>query len=148
MDPQKQCSASQNPVCSKYPELEKRLPLPLLSSTTLKDAEAYLQRVHQLGAIPVFYTDSAYPALLKEIPDAPPILFFKGETTQYDHILAIVGTRKASNHGLKVVDEIVEGLSGTNTLIVSGLAYGIDIKAHLAAIRYGLPTLAGHGLRT
>jgi DNA processing protein len=91
----------------------------------------------------LFYTDEAYPSRLKNIPDAPALLYCKGNANlNSDKIIAIVGTRKATPYGKHVTEQIVLELSTyPSVLVVSGLAYGIDIAAHRAALQYKVPTL-------
>jgi DNA processing protein len=90
-----------------------------------------------------FSTDKDYPTRLKSLYDAPSILYYKGNA-DLDHFrsVGIVGTRQATDYGKKTTQELVEGLKPYNALIVSGLAYGIDIEAHKAALENGLPTIA------
>lgn len=92
-----------------------------------------------------------YPSLLKHCEDAPLVLFYKGRLTVPENkIIAIVGTRKASERCKNRVDFIIEQIAGMGyrPLVISGLAYGIDIAAHKACLRYDLVTRAvmGHGL--
>ncbi|HBH05635.1 MAG TPA: DNA-protecting protein DprA [Flavobacteriales bacterium] len=97
----------------------------------------------------VTINDQAYPNRLKHCEDAPPVLFYKGEINfNPDRVLAIVGTRKATRYGKDICREVVAGFEGTDTLILSGLAQGIDIAAHRAAMEFGLQTagVLGHGL--
>lgn len=99
------------------------------------------------------YWDNNYPQLLKECEDAPLVLFYKGSLQQLTPTaLAIVGTRKASVRCRGYVDDFIDQLAKLAPAlpIVSGLAYGIDITAHRAALRNQLPTFAvlGHGLNT
>lgn len=84
-----------------------------------------------------------YPTLLREIYDYPLGLFVKGnvEILNTQH-LAIVGTRKPTYDGKKMCDMIMKNLAGSDTTIVSGLAFGIDIIAHNSAMKYGLPTIS------
>lgn len=94
----------------------------------------------------IFYTDKKFPSRLKEINDAPSLLYVKGKIDfENPKVVGIVGTRKATAYGKDQVDELVEGLLPHGALIVSGLAYGIDIHAHKAALRYGLPTVGVMG---
>ena len=99
----------------------------------------------------LFYLDENYPQRLHSCPDAPIILFVKGKPDlNHRKILSIVGTRHATEYGRQTVDYFISGLAerGYPVLIVSGLAYGIDIHAHKAALKAGLPTtgVLGHGL--
>jgi DNA processing protein len=94
----------------------------------------------------LFYLDKHYPSRLKEINDAPFVLYARGNMDfENSRVVGIVGTRKASSYGKACVEELVEGLAPHGVLIVSGLAYGIDIAAHKAAMRHGLPTVAVMG---
>ncbi|MEG1414029.1 MAG: DNA-processing protein DprA [Mucinivorans sp.] len=86
-----------------------------------------------------------YPQLLAECPDAPHILYVHGALDfNQGHWLAIVGTRKATVAGANYVNEIVHSIASafSDVVIVSGLAFGIDKAAHLAAIENNLPTVA------
>ena len=90
-----------------------------------------------------------YPKRLKHCADSPIVLFSKGNfNLNHPKSIAIVGTRKATSYGKDFVNKIVENLVPHNPVIVSGLAYGIDIAAHKAAIDFNLPTVAvlAHGL--
>lgn len=102
---------------------------------------------------PLFFTDADYPQRLLECDDAPLMLYYKGNTSFHaPHVVSIVGTRHATPYGKNFVDTLVRELADAcpDTLIVSGLAYGVDIAAHRAALRYGLPTVGvlAHGLNT
>ena len=88
------------------------------------------------------FTDKAYPDRLKRVMDAPAILYFKGNADLNDKkCVAIVGTREATEYGREAVEMIIDGLAGHNALIISGLAYGIDIHAHKTALKRNLPTI-------
>lgn len=102
---------------------------------------------------PLFFTDTDYPQRLLECDDAPLMLYYKGNTSlQVPRVVSIVGTRHATPYGKNFVDTLVRDLADAcpDTLIVSGLAYGVDVAAHRAALRYGLPTVGvlAHGLNT
>ncbi len=108
----------------------------------LKDAEKQLILAEKTGTKICFYTDQEYPARLKNINDAPAIIYYRGNIQlNPPKSIAIVGTRNASEYGKQSVDRIIEQLSPYRPTIVSGLAYGIDIAAHKAAIRNHLPTI-------
>lgn len=97
------------------------------------------------------FHDEAYPSRLRECDDAPSLLFYRGNTTLNPHrVISIVGTRKCTDYGRERCEELVRDLAAQcpDVLIVSGLAYGIDVCAHRAAIKYGLPTVGvlAHGL--
>jgi DNA processing protein len=96
-----------------------------------------------------FYLDDTYPRRLKQCADSPLLLFDNGNVDlNYDKIVAIVGTRHATDYGKSVCDEIVQGFIGKKILVVSGMAYGIDICVHQLCVKYGIPTIGvlGHGL--
>lgn len=96
---------------------------------------------------------SNYPFLLRECEDTPLVFYYKGQLVSEDlPYLSIVGTRHASDRCKIRVRTILKELSekGHRLIIVSGLAYGIDITAHLSSLAYNFPTYAvlGHGLNT
>lgn len=96
-------------------------------------------------------TDSNYPYRLLECEDAPAFFFFKGNADLNNtHIVSMVGTRKATNYGKDICNNFISELKELcpDVLIVSGLAYGIDIHSHKAALSNGLNTVAvlAHGL--
>ncbi len=96
------------------------------------------------------YEDDKYPPLLKEIPDFPLSLYYLGNLSDIDyyHLLAVVGSRRATNSAKGALNSIISGLNNTDAIIVSGLAYGIDAAAHQSAIDNNLKTIAviGSGL--
>lgn len=100
-----------------------------------------------------YYTDNSFPTRLAECDDAPIILYTLGDCNlNASHIVSIVGTRHATPYGVDFTNRLVEELAMAvdDIIIVSGLAYGIDITAHKAAINCGIPTIAvlAHGLNT
>lgn len=112
------------------------------------EAELIFIEKNQIRAI-AFY-DKEYPIRLKQLLDGPLILFAKGATADFNHprILGIVGTRMPSQYGLQITEKIIETLAEFNVAIMSGLAFGIDIAAHKASLKYNIPTFAAvaHGL--
>lgn len=95
--------------------------------------------------------DADYPQLLLDAHDAPVVLFYKGTASlNPPHSLAIVGTRHITEYGKEVCQEFCSDLSRiiSDCLVVSGLAYGVDIQAHRACLQNGLPTVGilAHGL--
>lgn len=115
---------------------------PALAAEQLK----FLQK-HKINVL--FYTDSGYPQRLKNCYDAPVLLYYKGAANlNHPRIVSIVGTRKATPYGLSLCQQLAETLQHYNVLVVSGLAYGIDVAAHRQSLLYGIPTVGvlGHGL--
>ncbi|MFH0864317.1 MAG: DNA-processing protein DprA [Candidatus Gottesmanbacteria bacterium] len=87
--------------------------------------------------------DKSYPQLLKQISDAPPILYIKGVIEPQDSLaIGIVGTRKISSYGREVTEILVRDLVANGLTIVSGLARGVDSLAHKTAIDCGGRTIA------
>lgn len=117
----------------------------------LQAAEQELKMMEKLDIRFCHRDAPEYPYLLKQCEDAPLVLFYRGtlETPETKNI-AIVGTRKASERGKAKVESLLQQLSemGYHPNIISGLAYGIDITAHIACIHHGLRAQAilGHGL--
>jgi DNA processing protein len=112
-------------------------------------AEAELKFIEKNDITVLFYTDPAYPKRLKLCPDAPALLYYKG-TANLNHprIINIVGTRNATEYGKQLCRDLVEDLKAYDVLIISGLAYGIDICAHKESLRMDIPTVGvfAHGL--
>lgn len=89
------------------------------------------------------------PSDLREIPEPPDKLYARGKIPPSDAVmLTVVGSRRYSNYGKDVCEELISGLAGFNIAIISGLALGIDAIAHRAALKAGLATIAvpGSGL--
>ena len=113
------------------------------SKQALLRAEAEVKKAEKAGVQILSYLDKAYPQRLKQLEDAPTILFYKGNADlNYHRIISLVGTRQATDYGKKVTEEIVSEIKKYNPIIISGLAYGIDITAHRAALKNGLETVA------
>ena len=96
-----------------------------------------------------FYTNSSYPRRLKECSDAPLLLFSKGELEfNSSKVVSIVGTRNATEYGRKICEDLIKDFIGKDILVVSGMAYGIDIYVHNLCVKYNIPTIGvlGHGL--
>lgn len=100
---------------------------------------------------PISYFDNNYPLRLKRCADSPVILYARGNVLPHnDRMLAVVGTRNATDYGRRMCEKLVAELSEYDVGIVSGLAYGIDTEAHKNSLKYNLNTYAvlGHGLQT
>lgn len=121
------------------------------SAPVLRQAEQELQFLEQFGVDALFYTDERYPARLRQNADCPALLYFKGSATALlggRRMVAIVGTRQPSEQGKALCEELLEGLQACEVVVVSGLAFGIDITAHRKATELAVPNIAvlGHGL--
>lgn len=107
--------------------------------------ELELAKIEKLGSKVFYFEDEAYPQLLKEINDFPPILFVKGNLDLLNSLnkkLAVVGSRKFSLYGREVVDKLIPELILANISIVSGLALGIDALAHQKTLEAGGQAIA------
>ena len=94
----------------------------------------------------LFFTDANYPSRLRQVNDAPTLLYAKGNMDLENlKTVAIVGTRKATAYGKECVENLVRDLVPHDALVVSGLAYGIDIHAHKVAVKSNLPTVGVMG---
>lgn len=104
----------------------------------------------QKNEVKIVYLKSPdYPKALKNVFDPPPILYMKGKGKLMDQrTIAIVGSRDGSAYGKEVVSDLADQLK--NVQVISGLAYGIDVAAHKAALKNELSTVAvlANGLDT
>ncbi len=111
----------------------------------LRKAETELSFVEQKKVKVLYFTDDNYPKRLLNAPDAPILLYSIGDCDlNAKHVISIVGTRRSTHYGATFCDKLVEDLSKMlegDLVIVSGLAYGTDINAHRAALKYGVPTV-------
>lgn len=116
-----------------------------------RKAESEMEFAARNGINILCIADSRYPQRMKTCPDAPLALFFRGNADlNCRRAVCIVGTRHCTPYGQDLTQAFVKDLSRQcpETLIVSGLAYGIDINAHRAALGSGMNTVAvlAHGL--
>ena len=113
-------------------------------AATLEAAKAEREYLERASVDTLYFTDEAYPQRLLECDDAPAMLYAVGSTDlNACRPLAIVGTRHATPYGLDFVNRLIADLAEItdSPAIVSGLAYGIDVAAHRAAVSHGLPTV-------
>ena len=107
-----------------------------------RKAEADLRKAEKEQVEIIFYTAKRFPTRLKQLADAPVILYYQGTADlNAPKTVAIVGTRQATDYGREQTERLVAGLLPHRPLVVSGLAYGIDIVAHRAALQEGLDTV-------
>ena len=129
--------------------LEARAARSLIELRARLEADAEWRRLERLGVGVLTLADPGYPPRLREIADAPPVLYLSGDLTLADEwSIAVVGTRRATAYGRQAVERIVGEVARSGVTIVSGLAKGIDTFAHRAALAAGGRTLAilGSGL--
>ena len=100
--------------------------------------EASLRWAEQPGAHLIALDDPRYPAALNEIPDAPPLLYVRGDPALLDEPqIAIVGSRNPSAGGREITEAFARRLAGCGLVVTSGLAIGVDGVAHAAAMETG-----------
>ena len=105
--------------------------------------EEIFVKEHNIAA--TYFTDGAYPHRLLEAPDAPAMVYSLGGCNlESAHVISLVGTRHATQYGIRFCDTLIGELAQRlpDLVVVSGLAYGIDIAAHRAALKHGVPTVA------
>lgn len=106
------------------------------------DLHAYTEMLSKNGIQAVSLSDQQYPELLKEIPDPPVVLYAKGNLKHLNYsTIAVVGPRDMTDYGYTVIEALLPELS-RDFVIVSGLAKGVDAKAHRVALEQGGSTIA------
>ncbi|MEM9353164.1 MAG: DNA-processing protein DprA [Planctomycetota bacterium] len=105
--------------------------------------DAQLEAANAAGVRMLLEADTGYPALLREIPDPPGVLFVRGNLESIDQLaVGIVGTRHGSRYGLDQAERFAAGLARAGITVVSGMARGIDTAAHRGALEAGGRTVA------
>ena len=126
--------------------LDRRALANLKQARQAVDLDHLLDEVNAMGATALTLDDPDYPALLREIPDAPPVLYVKGTLLDVDQwAVAFVGTRGATVYGRDMTHHLVTALVHAGITIVSGMALGIDAASHKAALDAGGRTIAVMG---
>lgn len=132
--------------CSDLQEVEgiaARTAAQFDSSLYRREAERILTFCEHKSVEILYLGNKRYPAALQRFDTAPAVLYHYGQTDLANlHSVAIVGTRKMTAAGALQVERLIDPLLDYGALIISGLAYGVDIAAHRRALRLGLPTLA------
>ncbi|MEM1318657.1 MAG: DNA-processing protein DprA [Bacteroidota bacterium] len=121
----------------------------ILRHSTLKEAEQELRFLETHSIQAFSYLDRQYPQRLRQYNDCPLVLYYKGQASlNPQRAVAIVGTRKPSPYGRRICAQLVEELHAFDVLLISGLAYGIDVTAHKKCLELGVNTVGvlGHGL--
>ncbi|MCS6821469.1 MAG: DNA-processing protein DprA [Microscillaceae bacterium] len=112
------------------------------ATQALKAAEQELKKLSEIPQSYIwYYRDSHYPKRLREIPDCPILFFSQGKVDWEKKAIAIVGTRSATEYGKQLTERLIQDLKPYNPLIISGLAYGIDITAHKICLKYEISTI-------
>jgi len=133
----------------------KLLKIPGIGESTIKalhtgdpfnEAEQEWKRAEKKETRILFYLDAEYPQRLKQFDDSPSLLYVKGNTNlNAQRMVGIVGTRQATSYGKELVEKLIEDLIPYQPIIISGLAYGIDIHAHKLALKHNIPTIGVMG---
>ena len=151
------CGGAEAVFCEKKDALKKvsgitdNIVQSLDSKEIMLRAEQEMKFVEKNGIKPLFYLDQEYPKRLQHCHDSPLLLYYKGNADlNVEKVVGVVGTRNITDYGRYMTEQIIEGLSANNVLIVSGLAYGVDAASHMAALKYDLATVGvmGNGLHT
>lgn len=124
----------------------------ILARRVTDDIRREAEFVEKNGIRAIGFWEEDYPPLLRECPDAPVMLFGRGnfDFSENPLTISVVGTRSVTPYGSAATAEIIRALAPFKPIIVSGLAYGVDVEAHRAALENGLPTVGvlGQGLGT
>ncbi len=130
--------------------VNKKAALTISRDRNIEKADEYLKTMKETGINVYTIHESEYPENLKNIYDPPPVLYVKGELTTEDSLaIGIVGSRKATDYGLKAAQRIALRLAEMGITVVSGMALGIDSAAHRGALGAKGRTIAvcGCGLK-
>ena len=133
----------------KIPEIGEITANSVISFKDFSKAESELKFIEYHNIKTYFYASQNYPYRLKTNNDCPVLLYQLGDADlNADKIISIVGTRNPTDYGRNFCETLIENLAGTNVSIISGMAYGVDICAHKAALKNNLPTVGvlAHGL--
>lgn len=135
----------------KVPGIGELIANQIATQDVLDRAALEIEFIEKHHIRPLFYLDADYPARLNQCDDGPLMIYTLGNANLNNkRVISIVGTRNASTQGKEICEKLIEGLAGLEhkPLIVSGLAYGIDICAHKAALKNDLATagVLAHGL--
>ena len=139
-------------IASMVPDCTPRLSEALANwGEALERAAVEMEFITKHDILPLTLHDADYPSRLRECPDAPIMLYYKGNANlNSSHVINIVGTRRCTSYGQDLTRRFVSRLHELvpEVLIVSGLAYGIDICAHRQALSTGYDTVGvlAHGL--
>jgi len=139
-------------VLRKIPGIGEFIAGRITRNSLLNKAEEEIRYIEKNSIKPVYFRDKEYPERLNQCPDGPILIYIKGDIDlNSGKFISIVGTRTPTSYGIKITNRFVEefALRNHHPIIVSGLAYGIDICAHKAALTNHFQTVAvlGHGMK-
>jgi DNA processing protein len=126
----------------KIPNIGEKAAKTIIKSNVFAEAEQEIEYIQKNNIQAHFYLNKSYPQRLLHCEDGPIVLYTKGNLDlNAQKVISIVGTRKATVKGKAFTEKLVEEIALHNPIIVSGLAYGIDICAHKAALKNNLQTI-------
>ncbi len=123
----------------------------IVSARESSSPDEELSRLRDVGVSAITWHDPDYPHRLKETDDAPPVLYVRGVLPPVDApSVAVVGTRHPTDYGYRITADLCSSLAAHGVVVVSGLALGIDARAHRSTVDAGGVTVAvlGNGLDT
>lgn len=140
-----------NEIIERIEGCNPKIPRMLDSREAFHRAEAEMRYDIDKGIECIPMTDERYPARLRECPDAPLVLYYKGSCPlETQKVMAVVGTRRATHYSEDLIRRFMSDLREMvpEVLVMSGLAYGVDILAHRASLENGYNTIGvlAHGL--
>jgi len=143
------CESQKN--LAKIPGIGEVLSAEIVNANVLKRADLEVEFIIKNKIQAHYFTNKDFPFRLKECSDSPIMIYTRGNCNLNEgKFIGIVGTRNATEYGKDNCRKLLSDLSRQlpNAIIVSGMAYGVDICAHKAALDYGLATIGvvGHGL--
>lgn len=121
----------------------------LKNKSVLERAEHEIRFIEKYKITPLFFTDDNYPYRLKNCHDSPVLMYYKGNRDlNAERIVSVVGTRTPSDYGKNITEKLIKELVSLNCMVVSGLAYGVDVCAHKACLENQIDTVGvlAHGL--
>lgn len=143
--------AEKERLLEKVPGIGVKIAGEIKNAEILRQAESELAFMEKNKITGLFFTDEGFPFRLNECADSPLLLYAKGNLDlNRKHIISIVGTRNATKYGREVTEQLIVDLAEAipEVQVISGLAFGIDICAHKAALKNNLSTFGvlAHGL--
>jgi DNA processing protein len=141
-----QVMSASSTALQRVPGIGAEISNAIKAGADLASAEKIASTIEKLSWRVHYHGDSSYPARLLSIPQAPPLLFSKGQPFPSDTIaIAIVGTRHPTDRGKQFAQTLASDLATNGVIVVSGMAEGIDSAAHRGALEAGGFTAAVWG---
>lgn len=141
--------ASSTQELKSIPGLSTSVIQQIQTKACFQEAEEELHHIEKHGIDLLWLEDKAYPQRLRHGDDAPLVLYSYGNADyNKQKVISIVGTRNATHYGKRIIDELLEGIKDLDVLVVSGLAMGVDVMAHMGSVQRNISNIAvlGHGL--